>query len=85
MPWAASVSWSCPDAYTGQAAGIGGGRQRSLARRLKFCAVAVSSTSSFTPLKPRKRSRSSLRMRFMWANRSCRGLRFLELGDLAQV
>ena len=36
---------------------------------LRFCAVAVSSTSSLAPFKPRSRSRSSLRMRFMCANR----------------
>src|SRR6476659_2612265 len=47
----------------------GGAREISLASRLRFCAVAVSSTSSLTPLKPRSRSRSSLRMRFIWANR----------------
>ena len=51
-------------------AAVGGGWQRSLTRRRRFCAVAVSSTSSLTPLKPRSRSRSSLRMRFMCANRS---------------
>jgi len=43
--------------------------QSSFASRLKFCAVAVSNTSSLTPFKPRSRSRSSLRMRFIWANR----------------
>ena len=43
----------------------GGGRARNLARRRRFCAVAVSSTSSLAPLKPRSRSRSSRRMRFM--------------------
>ena len=37
--------------------------------RLKFCAVAVSSTSSLTPFKPRSLSRSSLRMRFISGNR----------------
>jgi len=47
----------------------GGARQRSLASRLRFCAVAVSNTSSLTPFKPRSRSRSSLRIRFIWANR----------------
>jgi len=51
------------------AARDGGARQRSLASRLRFCAVAVSRTSSLTPLKPRNRNRSSLRMRFMCANR----------------
>ena len=50
------------------ASGVGA-RYRSLASRLRFCAVAVSSTSSLTPFKPRSRSRSSLSMRFMWANR----------------
>src|SRR5438477_5953900 len=47
----------------------GGALQSSLASRLRFCAVAVSSTSSLTPLKPRSRSRSSLSIRFIWANR----------------
>jgi hypothetical protein len=47
-------------------AAIGGGaRQTSLASRIRFCAVAVSSTSSLPPLKPRSRSRSSFRMRFI--------------------
>ena len=32
--------------------------------KLRFCAVAVSTTSSLAPLKPRSRSRSSFRMRF---------------------
>ena len=41
----------------------------NLTSRLRFCAVAVSSTSSLAPLKPRSRSRSSLRMRFICANR----------------
>jgi hypothetical protein len=41
--------------------GVGGARQRNLANRLKFCAVAVSSTSSLAPLRPRSRSRSSLK------------------------
>jgi hypothetical protein len=40
----------------------------ALASSRRFCAVAVSSTSSLTPLKPRSRSRSSFRMRFMCAN-----------------
>ena len=44
----------------------GGGRQRNLTSRLRFCAVAVSRTSSLAPLKPRSRSRSSLKMRFMF-------------------
>ena len=43
-------------------------RQMSLASRLKFWAMAVNSTSSLAPLKPRRRSRSSLRMRFICAN-----------------
>ena len=52
--------------YAGQAAtATGGGRQRNLARRLRFCAVAVSRTSSLAPLRPRRRSRSSRRMRFI--------------------
>ena len=53
--------------YAGQAcAANGGGRQRNLTSRLRFCAVAVSRTSSLAPLKPRSRSRSSLKMRFMF-------------------
>ena len=47
----------------------GGARQRNLTSRLRFCAVAVSRTSSLVPLKPRSLSRSSLRMRFRCANR----------------
>src|SRR5215212_12240975 len=50
----------CPflGAYAGQVAARGGGaRQRSLASRLRFCAVAVSRTSSLMPLKPRSRNR----------------------------
>ncbi len=58
------------DAYAGRIAVRGGGtRQRSLASLLRFCAVAVGRTSSLTPLKPRSRNRSSLRTRFMCANR----------------
>ena len=54
----------------GHAAANGGGaRQSSLTSRRRFWAVAVSRTSSLTPLKPRNRSRSSLRMRFICANR----------------
>src|SRR5438477_64786 len=56
-------------AYEAHAAIDGGGRQRNLASRLRFCPIAVSKTSSLAPLKPRNRSRSSLRMRFIWANR----------------
>jgi hypothetical protein len=55
-------------AYATQGGAMGGARQTSLAARRRFCAVAVSSTSSLTPLNPRKQSRSSLRMRFMCAN-----------------
>src|SRR4029077_20176469 len=47
----------------------GGGRQRNLTSRLRFCAVAVSRTSSLAPVKPRSRSRSSLKIRFICANR----------------
>ena len=69
-----AASWSCfflkscgidaptPDApaMPGQAcAANGGGRQRNLTSRLRFCAVAVSRTSSLAPLKPRSRSRST--------------------------
>src|SRR5262249_17882885 len=54
--------------YATQGAAIGGARHTSLASRRRFRAVAVSSTSSRAPLKPRNRSRSSLRMRFMCAN-----------------
>jgi len=55
--------------YAAQGTGANGGvRQRNLTRRRRFCAVAVSSTSSLAPLKPRSRNRSSLRMRFMCAN-----------------
>jgi hypothetical protein len=58
-------------AYARQAsASCGGERQRSLASRLRFCAVAVSNTSSVAPLKPRSRSRSSFKMRFICANRT---------------
>jgi hypothetical protein len=64
--------------HTGQAATDGGGaRQRNLTSRLRFCAVAVSRTSSLAPLKPRSRSRSSLRMRFICANRISTFLRSL--------
>src|SRR5512132_3829867 len=56
-------------AYAAQAAGaIGGDRPTYLASFLKFWAVATSRTSSRAPLKPLSRSRSSLKMRFMWAN-----------------
>ena len=56
-------------AYAGQTpAPVGGAQWMILASRRRFCAVAVSNTSSRTPLKPRNRRRSSLRMRFMWAN-----------------
>lgn len=59
-----------PDVYAAHAVvARGGDRQSSFASRLKFCAVAVSSTSSFAPVSPRRRSRSSLWMRFMCANR----------------
>jgi hypothetical protein len=58
-----------PDSYARQGAGVGGGRQRSLASRLRFCAVAASSTSSLTPVKPLRRSRSILRIRVISANR----------------
>jgi hypothetical protein len=49
----------------------GGGRQRNLnlTRRRRFWAVAVSNTSSLAPLRPRSRSRSSLKIRFMSAKR----------------
>ena len=51
------------DTYATRALAIGcGGRQMSFASLRRFCAVAVSSTSSFTPLKPRRRSQSSLWM-----------------------
>jgi hypothetical protein len=56
------------DAYAGQVTARGGEtRQRMPASRLRFCAVAVSGTSSLTPLEPRSRNRSSLRMRFICA------------------
>ena len=59
-----------PDTYAAHvAAARGGDRQRSFASRLRFCAVAVSSTSSFAPDRPRSRNRSSRWMRFMCANR----------------
>ena len=58
-----------PDATPTLQAANGGARPRSLTSRLRFCAVAVSSTSSLAPLRPRSRSRSSPRMRFIWANR----------------
>jgi hypothetical protein len=63
-------------AYTQQAAAKGGAWRRSLTSLFRFCAVAVSSTSSLAPLKPRSRSRSSLRMRFIYANRISTFLRF---------
>src|ERR1700730_16045565 len=44
------------DAYAGQATGSGGGaRHKSLASRRRFCAAAVSSTSSFTPVASKTR------------------------------
>jgi hypothetical protein len=46
----------------------GGGRATSLARRLRFCAIAASVNSNCTPLGPRRRNRPSLRMRFRCAN-----------------
>jgi hypothetical protein len=52
-------------AYAKPATGAGGGRNSSLASRRRFCTVAVSSTSSLTPLRPRSRRRSSLKMRFI--------------------
>jgi hypothetical protein len=45
------------------------GTAEQLDETLQVCAVAVSSTSSLAPLKLRSRRRSSLRMRFMCANR----------------
>src|SRR5262245_23821504 len=64
----AAVSVLLVDVQQATARG-GGGRQISLTSRLRFCAMAVRSTSSRTPFRPRSRSRSSLRMRFIWANR----------------
>lgn len=62
---AASALWhqrSTPlDAYATHSAATGGPLHMSLASRLRFCAVAVSSTSSLAPFKPRSRSRLSLR------------------------
>jgi hypothetical protein len=53
-----------PDATHAVRSAVGGGlRQIGLASRRKFCAVAVSNTSSLAPLKPRSRNRSSLRSR----------------------
>jgi len=46
----------------------GGPVLRSLAIRLRFCAVAVSRNSSWAPLIPRRRKRSIFSTRFMWAN-----------------
>lgn len=66
----ARVVRRCPCWVVHHVAARGGGApQSSLASRLRFCAVAVSSTSSRTPFRPRSRSRSSLRMRFISANR----------------
>ena len=56
------------DAYAAHSPVRGGPRQMNLASLLRFCAVAVSNTSSLAPLKPRGRRRSSLRMRFICAN-----------------
>src|ERR1700722_4315202 len=44
--------------------GVGGGM--SLASFLRFWAVAANRNSSLAPLGPRRRNRSSLRMRFRW-------------------
>jgi hypothetical protein len=48
-------------------AGMGGGLFTYRASFRRFCAVAVSRTSSRAPLNPRSRSRSSLNMFFMCA------------------
>ena len=47
---------------------LGGPVPRYFPIRLKFCAVAVSRNSSWAPLKPRSRKRSTFKMRFMCAN-----------------
>ena len=46
----------------------GGGRTTSLARRLRFCAIAANVNSNCAPLGPRRRNRSSRRMRLRCAN-----------------
>ncbi len=51
-----------------QAAMACGAFGRSLASFLRFCAAAARWNSSRAPFGPRSRSRSSLRMRFRWAN-----------------
>ena len=56
------------DGYAAHSPVRGGPPQMNLASLLRFCAVAVSNTSSLAPLKPRSRRRSSLRMRFICAN-----------------
>ena len=51
--------------HMGQATiGLGGGMAASLANRLRFCTVATSRNSSLAPLRPRKRSLVSARLRF---------------------
>src|SRR6202040_3087197 len=47
---------------------IGGGGATSLASRLRFCAIAASVNSNCAPLGPRRRNRSSRRMRLRCAN-----------------
>ena len=46
----------------------GWGRATSLASRLRFCAIAASVNSNCAPLGPRRRNRSSRRMRLRCAN-----------------
>src|SRR6516162_298396 len=46
----------------------GGGRLTILASRLRFCAIAASVNSNCAPLGPRRRKRSSRKMRLRWAN-----------------
>ena len=57
------------DAHTTHSTGMtGGGRATSLASRLRFCAIAASVNSNCAPLGPRRRNRSSRRMRLRCAN-----------------
>src|ERR1700685_1858675 len=50
--------------------GLGGKGHSRLAIRLRFCAVAASRNSSWAPLRPRNRNRSSFKIRLRCANRT---------------
>jgi len=76
-----SVSEFVPVCFLGAYAGVnwkygGGGASRKAMRR-RFCAMAASKNSSRAPVGPRRRSRSSLMIRFRCANNISTFFRFL--------